>query len=387
MVCWEHDASRSHARIAARPGPGPSIMHINLERCMPTKIHRRLVVDRVTRLTTLSTDQASQHVYDRIAARRVEPSGAMSDDDFQALFLEAHLVTKERIARLITRLKSHRHGHQFPPKISAGEAKSVARLSRYGHLIDLSHDEIDIAISGIHERAPWMRSASVAAMQGARATAGRGTRLPPMLIVGPPGTGKTTWATGLTAALGLPSIVISATTRGLFSLSGVEHGWSTARPGDLISRMLTTGVGNPIVVVDEVDKAAGGARTTAGQSMPGIADALLEMIEPATAAAWTCPSLGTRFDISGVSWIMTANDLSRVPAPLLDRVRVIRISPPTRAEAAEIARRRARDQLDDDMADEIAAAVFASHREGAFSLRSIDKLIVSASELDRPTLH
>ena len=362
-------------------------MHINLERCMPTKIPRRLVVDRVTRLTTLSTDQAAQHVYDRIAARRVEPSGAMSDNDFRDLFLEAHFVTKERIARLITRLKSRRPGHQFPPKISAAETKVVARLSRHGHLIDLSHDEIDIAISGIHERAPWMRSASVAAMQGARATAGAGTRLPPMLLVGPPGTGKTTWSTGLAEALGLPSIVISATTRGLFALSGVESGWTTARSGDLISRMLTTGVGNPIVVIDEIDKAVGGARTTAGQAMAGIADALLEMIEPATAAAWACPYLGARFDISGVSWIMTANDLSRVPGPLLDRVRVIRISPPTRAEAAEIARRRALDQLDDDMADEIADAVFASHRDGKFSLRSIDKLITAAGALSRPALH
>ena len=355
---------------------------------MPTKIHRRLVVDRVTRLTTLSTEQAATHVYDRIAARRVEPSGAMSDDDdFRDLFLEAHLVTKERIARLITRLKSRRPGHQFPPKISAGEAKAVARLSRYGHLIDLSHDEIDIAISGIHERAPWMRSASTAAMQGARATAGTGTRLPPMLLVGPPGTGKTTWATGLAAALGLPSIVISATTRGLFSLSGVEHGWSTARPGELVSRMLTTGVGNPVIVIDEIDKASGGARTTAGQAMAGIADALLEMIEPATAAAWACPYLGARFDISGASWIMTANVLSRVPAPLLDRVRVIRISPPSRAEAAEIARRRALDQLDHEVADEIAAAVFALHRDGKFSLRSIDKLILTAGALNRPALH
>lgn len=354
---------------------------------MPTKIHRRLVVDRVTRLTTLSTDQAAQHVYDRIEARRVEPSGVMSDDDFRDLFLEARLVTKDRITRLITRLKSRRPGHQFPPKISAGEAKAVARLSRYGHLIDLSHDEIDIAISGIHERSPWMRGASVAAMQGARATAGRGTRLPPMLIVGPPGTGKTTWSTGLAAALGLPSIVISATTRGLFALSGVESGWTTARSGDLISRMLTTCVGNPLVVVDEIDKASSGARTTAGQSMPGIADALLEMIEPATAAAWTCPYLGTRFDISGVIWIMTANDISRVPAPLLDRVRVIRISPPSRTEAAEIARRRALDHLDHEVADEIAAAVFASHRDEKFSLRSIDKLIIAASALDRPALH
>lgn len=354
---------------------------------MPTKIPRRLVVDRVTRLTTLSTDQAATHVYDRIAARRVEPTGAMSDDDFRDLFLEARLVTKERIARLIARLKSRRPGHQFPPKISAVETKAVARLSRYGHLIDISHDEIDIAISEIHERAPWMRGASVAAMQGARATAGDGTSLPPMLLVGPPGTGKTTWATGLAAALGLPSIVISATTRGLFALSGVESGWTTARSGDLVSRMLTTGVGNPIVVIDEIDKAASGARTTAGQAMPGIADALLEMIEPATASAWSCPYLGTRFDITGASWIMTANDLGRVPAPLLDRVRVIRISPPTRAEAAEIARRRARDKLDDDLADEIAAAVFASHRDGKFSLRNIDKLILVAGALGRPSLH
>lgn len=354
---------------------------------MPTKIPRRLVVDRVTRLTTLSTEQAAQHVYDRIAARRVEPSGAMSDDDFRTLFLEAHLVTKDRIARLITLLKSRQPSHQFPPKISAAEVKAVARLSRYGHLIDISHDEIDIAISGIHERAPWMRSASVAAMQGARATAGAGTRLPPMLLVGPPGTGKTTWATGLSAALGLPSIVISATTRGLFALSGVEHGWSTARPGELVSRMLSTGVGNPVVVIDEIDKAAGGARTTAGQAMAGIADALLEMIEPATAAVWACPYLGARFDISHASWIMTANDIARVPGPLLDRVRVIRINPPTRAEAAEIARRRARDKLDDDLADEIAAAVFASHRDGKFSLRNIDKLILAAGALGLPSLH
>lgn len=365
-------------------------MHAYEDEEMVTKIPRRIVVDHITRLSATSTRTAVEHIMNRLGANRQPMDLPVTDDDFAALAEAPVRNVKARAERLITHLKSRSPTSAKWLKLSADDLRDVARLSKIGHVIDVSRDHIDRNFAHLHNLTPWLREASTAAMMSARASSGSGAgiRIPPLLLVGPPGTGKTTWATAVASKMCLQSIVVGAASRGLFALAGVESGWSTARSGALISRIIATGCGNPVVVVDEIDKASGGGATARGAHVGGMSDGLIEMIEPATARAWQCPHLGVRFDLSRVSWILTANDLSRVPEPLRDRCRVVYVASPTRDEAAVVARRRAQDRLDEDFAEQIGETVRAAYDARTFSLRAIDRLIDAAvGAADTPLLH
>ena len=91
-----------------------------------------------------------------------------------------------------------------------------------------------------------------------------------------------------------------------------------------------TRVANPVVLVDEVDKAA--TRTDPGR----LWDALLPFLERETATVYPDPCLQLDVDLSAVSYVMTANSIDGLPAPLLDRCRVIRFPQPTAADMATL---------------------------------------------------
>lgn len=106
-------------------------------------------------------------------------------------------------------------------------------------------------------------------------------------------------------------------------------------PGRPVELILARRIANPVIIVDEVCK-AGHATSTTG-SRHGFADALLSLIEPATAAAWECPFFRLPFDLSHVLWVMTANDGRSVPAPLRSRCPVINLPDISSAQMATFA--------------------------------------------------
>ena len=81
-------------------------------------------------------------------------------------------------------------------------------------------------------------------------------------------------------------------------------------------------MGNPLLVVDEVDKCS-----REGRNGDPLA-ALLPLLGPGTAAAHRDPVLGAPCDVSAVSWVLAANDAWRLPGPLLSRVRVVEVGQP-----------------------------------------------------------
>ena len=156
----------------------------------------------------------------------------------------------------------------------------------------------------------------------------------PLLLVGPPGVGKTRRAEELARALRLPSFTISG--GGLsdaHSIRGVRSLFTRAQPGMLVSALMETGVMNPVVILDEVDKLGDGG--IHGRA----ADALLQALEPQQARAFRDDFLEFPLDLSRVVFIATANDLEAVPRTLRDRFEVLRVEPYTRDQRRHIVAR------------------------------------------------
>jgi hypothetical protein len=155
--------------------------------------------------------------------------------------------------------------------------------------------------------------------------------LPPILIVGPPGIGKTRFTRRLGEITGVPARVInaggSADNR---DFSGTARGWGTAHPARIVEILRETETANPIVLLDEIDKAGGGDRN--GR----ITATLLTMLEPETRARFYDEALATNVDLSYVNWILTANDVRALGRPLLSRLRVVHMSAPPATAAPSI---------------------------------------------------
>jgi hypothetical protein len=152
---------------------------------------------------------------------------------------------------------------------------------------------------------------------------GAPARMRPTLIVGPAGVGKTRWVRRLSELLGLPTrtLPLAGTTDTRY-LSGTARGWSSAQPSGIIEAIVETFAANPIVVGDELDKAGGSDRN--GR----VGHALLALLEKETATAWHDDCLRAAVDLSHVNWVMTANEVSGLSAPLRSRLRIIEVGPP-----------------------------------------------------------
>ena len=249
----------------------------------------------------------------------------------------------------------------------------------------VSQHQMHERIAALHAKAPWMSPAATAVMEAMTRETAEGPaplRIPPLILLGAPGIGKTRWAQRVAEAFQVASITldVGATNGGTFALSGVERGFSNAAPGRIVRGILATHVVNPLVIIDELDRASERTQTSRGQQ-PGLAAVLMSMVEPSSAKAWTCPFFQLPFDLSRVSWIMTANSLEGVPAPLLDRCRVIVLPDPTPSDlelaAAGMIAERTADPDHADMLTTLVAEVLRQRRRAGrrTSLRQLSRIV------------
>ncbi len=220
----------------------------------------------------------------------------------------------------------------------------------------VDRDQMEELIAELHVIYPWLASASTAVMKHMRLRTLTGPaplHTPPLVLLGPPGIAKSSWARDLGRVFNLPSVEIDvgANNGATFSVSGVERGWGSATPGRVVRTMLRERLTNPLVILDEIDKIPEQVTTSGGGKLPGAYEVLKSMIEPTTARAWSCPFYQLPFDLTGVSWIMTTNSIDRMPAAFLDRCKVIRLETPSYDQLATVGAHLLRDFLPEDQHD------------------------------------
>jgi ATP-dependent Lon protease len=156
--------------------------------------------------------------------------------------------------------------------------------------------------------------------------------LPPMLLLGGPGIGKTHFARKISQLLGtgFGFVPMSSLTAG-WVLSGASSQWKNAKPGKVFDTFVNGDYANPVIVVDEIDKAS-----AEGHYDP--LGALYELLEIETATRFVDEFVELPIDASGAVWLATANEVGRIPEPLVSRLAVYEIEPPDAEGAARIAR-------------------------------------------------
>lgn len=154
----------------------------------------------------------------------------------------------------------------------------------------------------------------------------------PILLLGEPGVGKTHFAKCLAKVLGtgFEFVSMSSLTAG-WILSGASSQWMNAKPGKVAQSLVEGEFANPLIALDEVDKAGGDARYDP-------MGALYTLLEHDTALHFKDEFIEVAVNASHILWVATANDESAIPEPILNRMNVYAIERPDLEGAMRIAR-------------------------------------------------
>jgi hypothetical protein len=215
---------------------------------------------------------------------------------------------------------------------------------------------------------------------------GQPVTLKPVILLGSVGTGKSRLVRRL-ADLLLPRMYVhrvdaSSTTDGHFG--GTSKGWGNTEASVPMRAIARARIANPIVMIDEIEKASAGVHSNGGR----LWDSLIAFLDRETSARYRDQSLDAEVDLSAVSYVCCANDVTRLPTPLRDRFRIIRVAEPTMAHLPQLAAQVMRDlSIDDEtrthdasLADDELAVIGKAWSRAGFSMRKLQKIVGATLE-------
>jgi hypothetical protein len=245
---------------------------------------------------------------------------------------------------------------------------------------------IDEVVSALYVRAPAFAPVLQALRESSHLALMRGANyfhFRPLLVVSPPGIGKSTVVRMLADAVGLPLIQLDGSTMmTTVDLTGGDSVFRSSRPSAIFQQVNQHGIGNPIVAFDEIDKLAD--MTRGARENP--AESLLPFLEQTTAGRVREHFLQIDLDLRFLNWILLANDLDKVPKTVRDRCKVIQIPALTPEDLASVAEAEVhRRHLEPEL---VAALTRACAKGRIKSLRKLNKTLDAAqATLRRSSLH
>jgi hypothetical protein len=233
------------------------------------------------------------------------------------------------------------------PKASSGEdAETLASYAALRQPLPVARipaqDGLESVVRAMSSEFPWAtdaiaelsRTLHTQSLLGVQAL-----RTNPILLVGPPGAGKSRFVRRLAENLKLPylPLALGGNDDGRILL-GTSRGWSSGAPSPLLGMMLQHRTASGLVLLDELDKATQGR-----SNAPSITSALLALLEPDTSSRWRDGFLQVSCDLSWLGFWATANALSSIPRPLLTRFSLVYMPEPSRIHMAALVQGIVRD--------------------------------------------
>jgi len=261
-------------------------------------------------------------LFDALEERLNSASKTEKEDDLQRPFV---LFNKETMEKALDDEKIDRRKRYLKLLVDSGDRRGLADLK----------NEMIKQVEALRDKFPnfsevidfYLRQLSLCSLPISKVI-----KLPPVLLAGPAGIGKTRFASELANVLDLPFTVIACgTTTSGFVLAGNSASWNDSQPGQIAKTLIDIEVANPIMLLDEVDKMGGDYRYDP-------MGPLYSLLEENTARKFMDEFIELPMDCSAINWIATANDLNRIPDPILSRFVVINVREPNKDEMKAITR-------------------------------------------------
>lgn len=332
-----------------------------------------------------------QCLQERKAQQTGEISQELPEDEVSPVRIKSQFCLQQARRRVVRRagLISERYRASLPISRLKREDRERLEARRDGvQLVPLkSENHADEIAARLHAEFPWMSIATEQvwhSMLSAVRSDTQGLRIRPLLLDGPPGIGKSAWARRLASLIGVPNLFLDATIESAsFGLVGSQRGWGNSAPGRLMNLVLEHGVGNPLVIIDEVEKA--GNPTSNGRHTFNLLNALLPLFEPQSARRWSCPFFQVECDMSWIGWVLTSNDWRQLPDPILSRCPPIRLQPISANDLCGFAMREASERgLSDEATGAICDTItWAFKKEHSLDLRAIIRMLERGERLEK----